>query len=100
MLYNTHTITASGPVRCSRMNLNLYRDRQGFLNRCVLLPVFVPFIVIFLGRLGHGQTSIQDRIGLLYQTVQVPPYVGIVHAVALCESANNLFVVVEGVSSV
>ena len=72
------------------MNLNLYRDRQGFLNRCVLLPVFVPFIVVFLGRLGHGQTSIQDRIGLLYQSVQVPPYVGIVHAVALCESAAGV----------
>ena len=67
------------------MNLNLYRDRQAFVSRCVLLPVYVPFIVIFLGHLKHNQSSIQDRIGLLYQCVQVPPYVGIVNAVALCK---------------
>ncbi|XP_076463806.1 ATP-binding cassette sub-family G member 5-like [Babylonia areolata] len=75
----------------SRMNLNLYRDRKAFVNRCVLLPLFVPFIIIFLGRLRNNQNSIQDRIGLLYQSVQVPPYVGIIHAVGLFPQLRNHF---------
>lgn len=75
----------------SRMHLNLYRDRQSFLNRCVMLPLFVPFIIVFLGRLRNNQSSIQDRIGLLYQTVQVPPYVGILNAVAMFPALRDHF---------
>ncbi|KAL8617304.1 hypothetical protein ACOMHN_061018 [Nucella lapillus] len=75
----------------SRMNLNLYRDRRSFVSRCVMLPLFVPFIVVFLGRLKHTQSSIQDRMGLLYQSVQVPPYVGIINAVALFPQLRNHF---------
>ncbi|KAK7477475.1 hypothetical protein BaRGS_00031299 [Batillaria attramentaria] len=75
----------------SRMHVNLYRDRQAFVNRFVLLPVFVPFIIVFLGRLRNNQSSIQDRLGLLYQSVQVPPYVGIVNAVALFPAIRDHF---------
>lgn len=66
----------------SRMNVNLLRDRLALVSRCLLLPFFVPFIVLFLGHLKHNQSSIQDRIGLLYQSVQVPSYIGIFNAVA------------------
>ncbi|XP_025105777.1 LOW QUALITY PROTEIN: ATP-binding cassette sub-family G member 5-like [Pomacea canaliculata] len=75
----------------NRLTLNLYRDKMAFINRFILLPAFVPFILIFLGRLQNNQRSIQDRLGLLYQSVQVPPYVGILNALALFPALRNHF---------
>ena len=69
----------------SRMSVQLFRDRSSYLSRIFLLSLFVPFICLFLGRLKNTQTGVQDRIGLMYQSSQVPPYVAILNAVALCK---------------
>ncbi|XP_067682039.1 ATP-binding cassette sub-family G member 5-like [Haliotis asinina] len=75
----------------SRMTVNLSRDKQGFLNRIVLMPVFVVFIAVFLGRLKNNQESIQDRAGLLYHTVTVPTHVAILNIVPLFPSIREVF---------
>lgn len=74
-----------------RMNLNIFRDRTSYLSRIFLLSLFVPFICIFLGHLGTDSTSVQDRIGLLYQSSQVPPYVAALNAVTLFPSLRDLY---------
>lgn len=66
------------------MYRNLFRDRKDYTARVLLLPLFFVFILIFLGRLKHNQKSIQDRVGLLYQSSTVPPFMGIINSVALC----------------
>ncbi|KAH3859053.1 ATP-binding cassette sub-family G member 5-like [Dreissena polymorpha] len=66
-----------------RMFRNLFRDRKDYVARLLLLPLFFLFILIFLGRLKHNQQSIQDRVGLLYQSSTVPPFMGIINSVAL-----------------
>ena len=68
-----------------RMTLNVFRDRASYLSRFFLLSLFVPFICIFLGRLDNNQTSVQDRIGLLYQSSQVPAFVAALNAIGLCK---------------
>ena len=79
--------------RClfSRMNRNLFRDRKDYIARIFLLPLFMVFIIIFLGRLKHTQSSIQDRIGLIYQSATVPPFMGMINAVALCKCFTTLW---------
>nr|KAG5692505.1 hypothetical protein BaRGS_018710 [Batillaria attramentaria] len=74
-----------------RMNVNLARDRKNFLGRLFFFPFFVPFVIMFLGRLGNSQTSIQDRIGLLYNTVQVPPHMAILNNIAMFPALRNHF---------
>jgi len=71
------------------MYRNLFRDRKDYVARLLLLPLFFLFILIFLGRLKSNQHSIQDRVGLLYQSATVPPFMGIINSVALCESRIN-----------
>ncbi|GFO10245.1 ATP-binding cassette sub-family g member 5 [Plakobranchus ocellatus] len=68
-----------------RMNLHLWRDRSNLVGRLLQLPFFVPFMIIFIGRLGFTMGSIQDRLGILYQGTQAPPYIGLTNAVATCE---------------
>ncbi|XP_059144004.1 ATP-binding cassette sub-family G member 5-like [Physella acuta] len=75
----------------TRMNVHLWRDRSAFLGRFLLLPFFVPFILMFLGKLGYNQGSIQDRLGVIYQATQVPPYLGIVNGIALFPVLRSLF---------
>ncbi|XP_053377061.1 ATP-binding cassette sub-family G member 5-like [Mercenaria mercenaria] len=74
-----------------RMNTNLFRDRKDYFARIFLLPLFVVFILIFLGRLKHTQSSIQDRVGLLYQSSTVPPFMGIINSIALFVCLRNLY---------
>ena len=54
-----------------------------------MLSLFVPFVCLFLGRMRKDQKSIQDRIGLMYQSVGVPTYVGILIAVGVCKYSGN-----------
>ncbi|KAI8784889.1 ATP-binding cassette sub-family G member 5 [Biomphalaria glabrata] len=75
----------------NRMNVHLKRDRSAFLARFLLLPFFVPFILMFLGRLGNNQGSIQDRLGIIYQSIQVAPYVGLVNGIAFFPVLRDLF---------
>ena len=67
------------------MNRNLFRDRKDYIARIFLLPLFMVFIVVFLGRLKNNQASIQDRVGLIYQSVTVPAFMGTINAIALCK---------------
>lgn len=77
-------------VLCSsifrRMMVNLARERTIYIPRLFMLSLFVPFILAFLGHMKTNQESIQDRIGLMYQSASVPPYVSILNAVAICKS--------------
>ncbi|XP_041352324.1 ATP-binding cassette sub-family G member 5-like [Gigantopelta aegis] len=75
----------------SRMFVNLYRDRSNFISRFLTLPFYVVFVVIFLGKLEHNQESVQDRTGLLYQSVSAPPYIAIVNAVALFPPIREVY---------
>ena len=68
-----------------RMLVNLKRDRTIYMSRILMLSLFVPFICAFLGHMKTDQKSIQDRIGLMYQTVGVSTYVGILIAVGVCK---------------
>lgn len=74
-----------------RMYTNLFRDRKDYFARIFLLPLFMVFILLFLGRLKHTQSSIQDRIGLLYQSSTVPPFMGIINSVALFKCLRDLY---------
>lgn len=74
-----------------RMTLNVFRDRASYLSRIFLLSLFVPFICVFLGHLGKNQTSVQDRVGLLYQSSQVPPYVAALNAATLFPPLRDLY---------
>jgi len=67
------------------MLVNLKRDRTIYMSRILMLSFFVPFICGFLGHMKTDQKSIQDRIGLMYQTVGVSTYVGLLIAVAVCK---------------
>ncbi|XP_055879277.1 ATP-binding cassette sub-family G member 5-like isoform X1 [Biomphalaria glabrata] len=75
----------------NRMNIHVWRNRGDCLGRFIFLPFFIPFIIMFLGRLGLNQESIQDRLGVIYQASQVPPYMGIVNGVALYPALRDLF---------
>lgn len=76
---------------CRRMMLNLARERTIYIPRVFMLSLFVPFICAFLGHMKTNQESIQDRIGLMYQSASVPPYVSILNAVAICKSAPYIW---------
>ncbi|KAK3094013.1 hypothetical protein FSP39_022934 [Pinctada imbricata] len=75
----------------SRMLKNLARDRTIYISRLFLLSLFVPFICAFLGHMKTNQESIQDRIGLIYQSSSVPPYVSILNAVAIFPPLRDLY---------
>ncbi|KAK3598079.1 hypothetical protein CHS0354_014615 [Potamilus streckersoni] len=75
----------------SRMTVHILRDRPSYMSRLLLLSLFVPFICVFLGHLKQTQSSVQDRIGLMYQSSQVPPYVSVLNAVALFPPLRDLY---------
>ncbi|XP_045159980.2 ATP-binding cassette sub-family G member 5-like [Mercenaria mercenaria] len=74
-----------------RMYTNVFRDRKDYFARIFLLPLFMVFILIFLGRLKHTQSSIQDRIGLIYNATTAPPFMGIINSIALFLCLRNLY---------
>lgn len=45
------------------------------------------FLALFLLRLKNDllKGALQDRVGLIYQCVSAPPYIGMLNAVALCK---------------
>ena len=90
-LSHQHTCTPNLQVifYFSRMNVNLFRDRKDYIARIFLLPLFIVFIIIFLGHLKHTQSSIQDRIGLIYQSSTVPAFMGMINSVALCKCTHK-----------
>ncbi|XP_076095553.1 ATP-binding cassette sub-family G member 5-like [Mytilus galloprovincialis] len=74
-----------------RMMVNLRRDRSIYLSRILLLTMYVPFILAFLGRLKDNQESIQDRMGLLYQSTNVPLFVAVLVPVAVFPPIRDLY---------
>ncbi|VDI50556.1 ATP-binding cassette sub-family G member 5-like isoform X1 [Mytilus galloprovincialis] len=74
-----------------RMLVNLKRDRTIYMSRLIMLSLFVPFVCAFLGHIKTDQKSIQDRIGLMYQSVGVPTYVGILIAVGVFPPLRDLY---------
>ncbi|OWF44862.1 ATP-binding cassette sub-family G member 5-like [Mizuhopecten yessoensis] len=74
-----------------RMMVNLGRDRTIYISRLFLLSLFVPFICAFLGHMKTNQESIQDRVGLMYQSLSVPPYVAILNGVALFPPMRDMY---------
>ncbi|MEQ2314291.1 ATP-binding cassette sub- G member 5 [Ameca splendens] len=64
---------------------NLSRDRIGVLMRLsqnLIYGFFVAFFVIHLD-LDVAKGAVQDRIGMIYQSVAASPYTGMLNAVAL-----------------
>ncbi|XP_013402842.1 ATP-binding cassette sub-family G member 5 [Lingula anatina] len=74
-----------------RSLVNLYRNRSAFFLRIFTQSVFAGMICLFLGKLRHNQQSIQDRIGLLYQTVAVPPFSAMLHTIEEFPSLRDLY---------
>ncbi|KAK3772827.1 hypothetical protein RRG08_062509, partial [Elysia crispata] len=74
-----------------RMNVHLWRDRANLVGRLTQLPIFVPFLILYIGRLGYSMGSIQDRMGLIYQSTQAPPYIGLTNALAIFPALRELY---------
>ncbi|XP_060071472.1 ATP-binding cassette sub-family G member 5-like [Ylistrum balloti] len=74
-----------------RMTVNVFRDRSSYCTRLFVLSLFIPFICTFLGKLRVDQSSIQDRVGLMYQTLMVPPYVSAFNTAFLFPSLRDVY---------
>ncbi|CAD5113452.1 DgyrCDS2620 [Dimorphilus gyrociliatus] len=75
----------------SRMTVNLIRDKPSLLMRIFQFSCFSFFLWLFIIRLKKNQESMQDRNGLFHQLVSVPPYVGVLNAVALFPTLRTTF---------
>uniref|UniRef100_A0A8C2L8R8 ATP-binding cassette, sub-family G (WHITE), member 5 n=1 Tax=Cyprinus carpio TaxID=7962 RepID=A0A8C2L8R8_CYPCA len=66
---------------------NMSRDRMGILMRLSQNLIYGLFIAFFLMKLDEDVTkgAVQDRIGIIYQSMGASPYTGMLNAVALCE---------------
>ncbi|KAJ7984999.1 hypothetical protein DPEC_G00360580 [Dallia pectoralis] len=64
---------------------NLSRDRMGVLMRLSQNLIYGMFVAFFVMRLDNDITkgAIQDRIGIIYQSMGASPYTGMLNAVAL-----------------
>ncbi|XP_039594119.1 ATP-binding cassette sub-family G member 5 isoform X1 [Polypterus senegalus] len=89
-------------VLLRRNTKNLLRNRIGILMRLFQNLIFGLFIAFFLMKLHEDvlKGAIQDRIGVIYQTMGGTPYTGMLNAVALFpalraisdqESADGLY---------
>ncbi|KAM4591647.1 ATP-binding cassette sub-family G member 5 [Odontesthes bonariensis] len=64
---------------------NLSRDRMGVLMRLSQNLIYGLFVAFFVIHLDEDVTkgAVQDRIGIIYQSVAASPYTGMLNAVAL-----------------
>lgn len=64
---------------------NLSRDRMGVLMRLSQNLIYGLFVAFFVMRLDLdvSKGAIQDRIGIIYQSIAASPYTGMLNAVAL-----------------
>ncbi|KAK2896608.1 hypothetical protein QQF64_005877 [Cirrhinus molitorella] len=64
---------------------NMSRDRMGILMRLSQNLIYGLFIAFFLMRLDKdvAKGAVQDRIGIIYQSMGASPYTGMLNAVAL-----------------
>ncbi|XP_040034662.2 ATP-binding cassette sub-family G member 5 [Gasterosteus aculeatus] len=72
-------------VLLRRTARNLSRDRMGVLMRLsqnLIYGLFVAFFVMHLDK-DVNKGAVQDRIGIIYQSIGASPYTGMLNAVAL-----------------
>lgn len=64
---------------------NLSRDRMGVLMRLSQNLIYGLFVAFFVMRLDDdvSKGAVQDRIGIIYQSIGASPYTGMLNAVAL-----------------
>lgn len=75
-------------VCCARRTArNLSRDRMGVLMRLSQNLIYGLFVAFFVMRLDIDMSkgAVQDRFGIIYQSIGASPYTGMLNAVALCE---------------
>ncbi|XP_033835077.1 ATP-binding cassette sub-family G member 5 [Periophthalmus magnuspinnatus] len=72
-------------VLLRRTARNLSRDRMGVLMRLSQNLIYGLFVAFFVMRLDVdvAKGAIQDRIGIIYQSIAASPYTGMLNAVAL-----------------
>ncbi|KAM6997140.1 ATP-binding cassette sub-family G member 5 [Tautogolabrus adspersus] len=72
-------------VLLRRTARNLSRDRMGVLMRLSQNLIYGLFVAFFVTRLDDdvSKGAVQDRIGIIYQSVGASPYTGMLNAVAL-----------------
>ncbi|XP_077351107.1 ATP-binding cassette sub-family G member 5 isoform X2 [Festucalex cinctus] len=72
-------------VLLRRTMRNLSRDRMGVLMRLSQNLIYGLFVAFFVMRLDDdvAKGAVQDRIGIIYQSVGASPYTGMLNAVAL-----------------
>ncbi|ELT98073.1 hypothetical protein CAPTEDRAFT_116801 [Capitella teleta] len=75
-----------------RMQLNLWRDKSGFSGRLTLFPTFAFFLWIFIWSLNNDiETAVQDRTGILFESMSAAPMMGLLNAVALFPAHRDLY---------
>lgn len=67
-----------------RMTVNINKDRPSVIVRGISLVMMAVIIFTFCGRIGYELSSIQDRSGVIYLTVSIPPMTGILNVATLC----------------
>uniref|UniRef100_A0AAQ5ZFR3 ATP-binding cassette sub-family G member 5 n=2 Tax=Amphiprion TaxID=80969 RepID=A0AAQ5ZFR3_AMPOC len=79
-------------VLVRRTARNLSRDRMGVLMRLSQNLIYGLFVAFFVMRLDDDVTkgAVQDRIGIIYQSVAASPYTGMLNAVALFPSLRAI----------
>ncbi|XP_074532008.1 ATP-binding cassette sub-family G member 5 [Halichoeres trimaculatus] len=79
-------------VLLRRTTRNLSRDRMGVLMRLSQNLIYGLFVAFFVMRLDDDVTkgAVQDRIGIIYQSVAASPYTGMLNAVALFPSLRAI----------
>lgn len=79
-------------LMCRRTARNLSRDRMGILMRLSQNLIYGLFVAFFVMRLDIdvSKGAVQDRIGIIYQSIGASPYTGMLNAVALCEFAQHI----------
>lgn len=79
-------------VLVRRTARNLSRDRMGVLMRLSQNLIYGLFVAFFVMRLDHdvSKGAVQDRIGIIYQSIAASPYTGMLNAVALFPSLRAI----------
>ncbi|XP_072121065.1 ATP-binding cassette sub-family G member 5 [Mobula birostris] len=75
-----------------RIVRNLSRNKTGILMRLSQNLLYGLFVVFFLMRLNNDASTgaLQDRIGIIYQSIGAPPYTGMLNAIALYPSLRSI----------
>lgn len=74
-----------------RMLTNMSRDSNAIGIRLTQLLFFGVLLLLFLGRLGHDQNSVQNRLGILYQVVAGSMFMGLLNASGLFPAEREVF---------